>query len=84
MAAQCTMPAAAMHLTAVASAVRVSVLYGQTVGLTAVKVSFCAAVCSFQDGNSALMLFCTRAGTQRGNKKYMNMKPSVDSENFME
>ena len=33
---------------------------------------------SFPDGNSALMLVCARlrhvAGTQRGNKKYMNMK----------
>ena len=33
---------------------------------------------SFLDGNSALMLACARlrhvAGTQRGNKKYMNMK----------
>ena len=33
---------------------------------------------SFPDGNSALMLLCTRlrhvAGTQWGNKKYMNMK----------
>ena len=33
---------------------------------------------SFPDGNSALMLVCVRlrhvAGTQRGNKKYMNMK----------
>ena len=32
----------------------------------------------FPDGNSALMLVCTRlrhvAGSQRGNKKYMNMK----------
>ena len=32
----------------------------------------------FPDGNSALMLVCARlrhvAGTQRGNKKYMNMK----------
>ena len=35
-------------------------------------------VCSFPDGNSALMLVCARlrhvAGTQWGNKKYMNMK----------
>ena len=34
---------------------------------------------SFPDGNSALMLVCARlrhvAGTQWGNKKYMNMKP---------
>ena len=33
---------------------------------------------SFPDGNSALMLVCARlrhvAGTQWGNKKYMNMK----------
>ena len=33
---------------------------------------------SFPDGNSALMLICARprhvAGTQWGNKKYMNMK----------
>ena len=33
---------------------------------------------SFPDGNSVLMLFCARlrhvAGTQWGNKKYMNMK----------
>ena len=33
---------------------------------------------SFPDGNSALMLACARlrhvAGTQRGSKKYMNMK----------
>ena len=33
---------------------------------------------SFPDGNSVLMLVCARlrhmAGTQRGNKKYMNMK----------
>ena len=33
---------------------------------------------SFPDGNSALMLVCARlrhvTGTQRGNKKYMNMK----------
>ena len=33
---------------------------------------------SFPDGNSALMLICVRlrhvAGTQWGNKKYMNMK----------
>jgi len=33
---------------------------------------------SFSDGNSALMLVCARlrhvAGTQWGNKKYMNMK----------
>lgn len=33
---------------------------------------------TFPDGNSALMLVCTRlrhvAGTQWGNKKYMNMK----------
>ena len=33
---------------------------------------------TFPDGNSALMLVCARlrhvAGTQRGNKKYMNMK----------
>ena len=32
----------------------------------------------FPDGNSALMLVCARlrhvAGSQRGNKKYMNMK----------
>ena len=36
------------------------------------------AVGSFPDGNSALMLVCARlrhvAGTQWGNKKYMNMK----------
>ena len=35
-------------------------------------------VSSFPDGNSALMLVCARlrhmVGTQRGNKKYMNMK----------
>lgn len=35
------------------------------------------AVGTFPDGNSALMLVCTRlryvAGTQWGNKKYMNM-----------
>ena len=35
-------------------------------------------VCCFPDGNSALMLVCARlrhvAGTQWGNKKYMNMK----------
>lgn len=35
-------------------------------------------VCTFPDGNSALMLVCTRlrhvAGTQWGNKKYMSMK----------
>ena len=34
---------------------------------------------TFPDGNSALMLVCARlrhvAGTQWGNKKYMNMKP---------
>ena len=33
---------------------------------------------TFPDGNSALMLVCARlrhvAGTQRGNKKHMNMK----------
>ena len=33
---------------------------------------------TFPDGNSALMLVCARlrhvAGTQWGNKKYMNMK----------
>ena len=33
---------------------------------------------TFPNGNSALMLVCARlrhvAGTQRGNKKYMNMK----------
>lgn len=33
---------------------------------------------AFPDGNSALMLVCDRlrrvAGTQRGSKKYMNMK----------
>ena len=33
---------------------------------------------TFPDGNSALMLVCARlrhvAGSQRGNKKYMNMK----------
>ena len=36
------------------------------------------AVGGFPDGNSALMLVCARlwhvAGTQWGNKKYMNMK----------
>ena len=36
------------------------------------------AVGIFPDGNSALMLVCARlchvAGSQRGNKKYMNMK----------
>ena len=36
---------------------------------------------AFPDGNSALMLVCTRlrhvAGTQWGNKKYMNMKHLV-------
>ena len=36
------------------------------------------AVGTFPDGNSALMLVCTQlrhvAGTQWGNKKYMNMK----------
>ena len=36
---------------------------------------------SFPDGNSALMLVCARlrhvAGTQWGNKKYMNMKHLV-------
>ncbi|MDY4708798.1 MAG: transposase, partial [Candidatus Treponema excrementipullorum] len=37
---------------------------------------------SFPDGNSALMLVCARlrhvAGTQWGNKKYMNMKHLED------
>ena len=36
---------------------------------------------TFPDGNSALMLVCARlrhvAGTQRGNKKYMNMNHLV-------
>ena len=36
------------------------------------------AVGMFPDGNSALMLICARlrhvAGSQRGNKKYMDMK----------
>ena len=38
---------------------------------------------SFPDGNSALMLVCARlrhvAGTQWGNKKYMNMKHLEDA-----
>ena len=38
---------------------------------------------SFPDGNSALMLVCARlrhvAGTQWGNKKYMNMKHLEDT-----
>ena len=44
---------------------------------------------SFPDGNSALMLVCARlrhvAGTQWGNKKYMNMKhlePALEDTSF--
>ena len=52
-----------------------------------ISFSICAFYCTlsrtrvvgaFPDGNSALMLVCARlrhvAGTQWGNKKYMNMK----------
>ena len=83
MAVRCTTPAAAMHhfcgMGAPFQRWRCTIICGQAALLGRhMHRRRTRVVGSFPDGNSALMLVCARlrhvAGTQWGNKKYMNMK----------